>query len=75
MIVIVDENGLWTAAAFLRDDPTFSGTQHGMETESALCGIPREQLTIVRNPFYGNGFRDCRDCATRLHELAAGHQQ
>jgi hypothetical protein len=69
--VIIDEDGPWTAAAYLADDQQFQGIQHGMaDDDRTLCGIPEERIEVVRNPFYGKRSRDCADCAAELRRLA-----
>jgi hypothetical protein len=70
--MIIDEDGPWTAAAYLADDTTFEGTQHGVDDDAGtLCGLQPDDIDIVRNPFYGDRPNDCPACATRLHTLAA----
>jgi hypothetical protein len=69
-VIVNDPHGPWVAAAYLVDDPTFQGTQHGMEDTGTLCGLTGEQVAIVRNPFWGTKPNDCPDCAERLQMLA-----
>jgi hypothetical protein len=68
--IVLDEDGPWTAACYLRGDSDFTGTQHGVYEQGTLCGLAASVVDVVRNPFYGDGNRDCKDCAARLHELA-----
>lgn len=69
-MIVDDDAGPWTAAAYLVEDVHFQGTQHGTEGDATLCGIPKGEFTVVRNPFWGTGPSDCTQCATRLRELA-----
>lgn len=68
---MVDEAGRpWIAAAYLVDDPSFIGTQHGVaEGGASLCDIPADSLIVVRNPFWGHRDEDCPICAARLQEI------
>jgi hypothetical protein len=68
--VITSEDRPWTAAAYLVDDPGFAGTQHGVEPGGTLCGLPAEDIVVVRNPFWGDQPNDCEGCAARLRTLA-----
>jgi hypothetical protein len=69
--MIIDEDGRWTAAAYLADDSTFTGTQHGVDEDGTLCGLQPHEIAVVRNPFYGRKPNDCPACAARLRALAA----
>jgi hypothetical protein len=68
--LVIDEDGPWTAACYLRTDSQFVGTRHGVHEPGTLCGLALDAVTIVRNPFYGTGEDDCEECSRRLHELA-----
>ena len=68
--VIIDEDGAWTAAAYLASDPACAGTQHGMADSGTLCGLSGEEVVVVRNPFYGTAAGDCESCADALRRLA-----
>jgi hypothetical protein len=66
-----DPDGPWTAAAYLVEDESFEGIQHGIgESGGTLCGIRQDKIAIVRNPFWGRRDRDCPICALCLSELA-----
>jgi hypothetical protein len=69
--VIIDEDGPWTAAAYLVTDPDLAGAQHGMGKSGTLCGLPEVAVSVVRNPFYGTQPKDCDGCADELRRLAA----
>lgn len=69
--MIIDEDGPWTAAAYLVDDPAFAGMQHGMGDSGTLCGIAESDIAVVRNPFWGTQPKDCVDCVLHLRRLAA----
>lgn len=69
--MIIDEDGPWTAAAYLATDPNFVGTQHGVGDAGTLCGLAAAEVAIVRNPFYGARPKDCPECAVELRRLAA----
>ncbi|MFZ2502752.1 MAG: hypothetical protein WAW88_08800 [Nocardioides sp.] len=69
--MIIDEDGPWTAAAYLATDPEFAGTQHGMGETGTLCGLAEDEVAVVRNPFYGTQPMDCDECAGELRRLAA----
>lgn len=69
--MIIDEDGPWTAAAYLASDPEFAGTQHGIGDADTLCGVPAAEVVVVRNPFYGDQPNDCPGCAIELRRLAA----
>jgi hypothetical protein len=61
----------WNAAAYLVDDESFEGVQHGVDDSGGtLCGIPQDKFAIVRNPFWGQRAQDCPKCALHLVELA-----
>lgn len=66
---MIDEDREWTAACFAVEDTAFNDVQHGIDGDATLCGIASSLMTIVRNPFYGNGARDCRSCARELSRL------
>lgn len=69
-MILNDPTGPWTAAAYLVEDQSFEGVQHGVDnTDGTLCGIPQDKITIVRNPFRGRADHDCPTCARRLSEL------
>jgi hypothetical protein len=56
---------------FLVDDISCAGTQHGAADDGgSLCGIDPEQLTVVRNPFWGSDAADCSECAAALSAMA-----
>lgn len=66
-----DPDGPWTAAAYLAEDESFEGIQHGIgDSGDTLCGIPEHKVTIVRHPFWGRRNRDCPTCALHLAEAA-----
>lgn len=69
--MIIEEDGPWTAAAYLATDPDFTETQHGMGESGTLCGLPEADVVVVRNPFYGKQANDCDSCAHELRRLAA----
>jgi hypothetical protein len=70
-MIINDQEGPWTAAAYLVEDRTFEGVQHGIDDSGdTLCGLPEDEIAVVRNSFEGDRARDCPTCALRLSELA-----
>lgn len=70
-VILNDPDGPWTAAAYLLEDESFKGVQHGISDSGAtLCGIPEDKITIVRHPFWGRRTNDCPTCTLRLTELA-----
>ncbi|MEV0291428.1 hypothetical protein AB0H36_45505 [Kribbella sp. NPDC050820] len=70
-MIFNDPDGPWTAAAYLAEDESFEGVQHGIgDSGGTLCGISEDEVAIVRRPFWGDGAGDCRTCAFRLAEAA-----
>ncbi|HEY5515904.1 MAG TPA: hypothetical protein VIK12_06840, partial [Pengzhenrongella sp.] len=52
------------------DLETSAATQHAVEPGGTLCGLPAEDIVVVRNPFWGDRPNDCEGCAARLRTLA-----
>jgi hypothetical protein len=70
-VILNDPDGPWTAAAYLVEDESFEGVQHGVDDSGGtLCGIPQNMIALMRNPFWGQHAQDCPACALRLAKLA-----